>query len=69
MTKIFSTIAIFLISFTAIGQINSDTYLKQYDITKDSINELTFIDKIKFNNFISTFEDKEGFELPKFFII
>jgi hypothetical protein len=43
--KIFSTIAIFLISFTAIGQINSDTYLKQYDITKDSINELTFIEK------------------------
>lgn len=69
MMKIFSTIAIFLISFTSIGQINSDTYLKQYDITKDSINELTFIDKIKFNNFISTFEDKEGFELPKFFII
>jgi hypothetical protein len=67
--KIIATLAILLISFSSIGQTNSGDYLKQYYIAKDSINELTFIDKIQFNNFISTFEDKEGFELPKFFII
>jgi hypothetical protein len=69
MMKIIATLAILLISFSSIGQTNSGDYLKQYYIAKDSINELTFIDKIQFNNFISTFEDKEGFELPKFFII
>jgi hypothetical protein len=67
--KIIAILAILLISFSSIGQTNSGDYLKQYYIAKDSINELTFIDKIQFNNFISTFEDKEGFELPKFFII
>jgi hypothetical protein len=67
--NIIATLALLLISFSSIGQTNSGDYLKQYDIAKDSINELTFIDKIQFNNFISTFEDKEGFELPKFFII
>jgi hypothetical protein len=67
--NIIATLALLLISFSSIGQTNSGDYLKQYYIAKDSINELTFIDKIQFNNFISTFEDKEGFELPKFFII
>ncbi|QTY27916.1 hypothetical protein [Flavobacterium sp. CS20] len=67
--KIFSTLLIVLISFTSIGQTNSENYLKQYDISKGAINELTFINKTQFNNFISTFEDNKGFELPKFFIL
>jgi hypothetical protein len=58
-----------LITLPALSQENDEAYLKSYDIAKDSVNELTFKDKINFDNFISTFQDKEGFELPKFFII
>lgn len=67
--RIFFLILISLFSFSALSQGNSEVYLKSYNINKDSINQLTFKDKINFTNFISKFEDKEGFELPKFLII
>ncbi len=49
-------------------QINSREYLKSYSIELDSINQLTFIDKESFKSFLAQFEDKQGFELPKFLI-
>ncbi len=67
--RIFLLIAMSMLSFSVLSQGNSEVYLKGYGISKDSINELTFKDQINFNNFISKFQEKEGFELPKFLII
>ena len=53
--RIFLLIVLNLLSFSALSQGNSEVYLKSYGISKDSINELTFKDKINFNNFISKF--------------
>jgi len=67
--RIFSILLLGLLSFSSFSQGNSEAYLKKYNIIKDSVNELTFKDKDNFSSFIKAFEDKEGFELPKFLII
>lgn len=65
--KIISFLCIIFSSFISFGQ--NENYLETYDISKDSINELTFQSKKTFGSFITKFENNEGFELPKFFII
>lgn len=57
------------LSFICFSQTKDETYLAKYEIKKESISELTFKNKAAFNNFIQAFEDKKGFELPKFLII
>ena len=66
-----SVVVLLFIGFTSVStysQQGSAAYLKKYGIIQDSINELTFKNPVAFKNFIATFEDKQGFELPKFFI-
>ncbi|MEH1009468.1 hypothetical protein VDP25_17145 [Winogradskyella sp. ECml5-4] len=67
--RYFLLLIISLLSYNTFGQENNEAYLRKYDIIKDSINELTFKDKINFDNFIETFENNKGFELPKFLIV
>ena len=57
------------ICFLTKAQGNSGIYLEQYGISKDSINDLSFKDKDHFQGFIQAFEEKEGFQVPKFLII
>lgn len=58
----------FYCSLFCVGQKQSEDYLKSYDIHLEKIQELTFKSKESFQNFVATFEDKKGFELPKFLI-
>lgn len=55
--------------FSVVSQNDTKEYLAQYGIDKESINELSFQNEKYFRSFITVFEDKQGFELPKFLII
>lgn len=55
-------------SLLCLGQSSAEAYLNRYSLSKDSIAELTFKSKEQFQAFIKEFEEKEGFELPKFLI-
>tara|TARA_R100001369_G_scaffold84943_2_gene118171 strand:+ start:57 stop:590 length:534 start_codon:yes stop_codon:yes gene_type:complete len=55
---------LFLSTFSmAQENIDKTNYLNSYGINKDSIQELVFKNKERFNSFVSTFEEKEGFRL------
>ena len=67
--KIKLSLCIYLIfQLGCYSQGSSEVYLNQYGIVKDSIQELTFKNKESFQSFVKVFEDKKGFELPKFLI-
>lgn len=67
--KIFVLLLIFILPFSSFSQVKEKEYLSQYDIEKDSIRELSFKNESSFKDFINVFEDKQGFQLPKFLII
>lgn len=66
--KILLTAVAFICSFLCVGQNQAEAYLKSYDIHQETIKALTFKNKESFQSFVATFEDKKGFELPKFLI-
>ena len=57
------------IPYSTVSQNDTKQYLAQYGIEKETINELSFKNEKHFRSFITVFEDKQGFELPKFLII
>ncbi len=64
------SLVLFFICFSLLsfGQSSAEAYFKRYSLLKDSIAELTFKSKEHFQAFFKEFEEKEGFELPKFLI-
>lgn len=67
--KYFVLLLIFILPLLSLSQSNKKEYLAQYGVDKDSLQELSFKDEDNFKDFIKVFEDKQGFALPKFFII
>lgn len=55
--------------FSTFSQVEKKEYLMHYGIELESLNELSFKNEKSFWDFIKVFEEKEGFELPKFLII
>lgn len=68
MKHVIIILALSLSNFV-LAQTSSENYLQQYGIQENRINKLTFKHKTAFSSFISEFEDKKGFELPKFLIL
>ncbi|MCU0351089.1 MAG: hypothetical protein MUF43_09715 [Flavobacterium sp.] len=66
--KLLLTVVAIACSFISLGQNQVEAYLKSYNVDKNTVRELTFTSKESFQSFIAVFEDKKGFELPKFLI-